>query len=111
MNSNNISCLVVGDGIKGMQNQSIALARAIGLQPSLIEVKPFWLTRLFPTLLAGRFSIPLSNNDKNLFSSKSEILLTCGSRMAGISIGLKRYFDKKNTVSYTHLTLPTICSV
>ena len=57
MYSKNISCLVVGDGIKGMQNQSIALARAIGLQPSLIEVKPFWLTRLFPTLLAGRFSI------------------------------------------------------
>ena len=111
MNSNDISCLVVGDGIKGMQNQSIALARAIGLKPLLIEVKPFWLTRLFPTLLAGRFSIPLSNNDKNLFSSKSEILLTCGSRMAGISIGLRRYFDKKNiNIFRIHIQNPKISS-
>ena len=23
----------------------------------------------------------------------------------------KKYFDKKKSVSYTHLTLPTICSV
>ena len=111
MNSNNISCLVVGDGIKGMQNQSIALARAIGLKPLLIEVKPFWLTRLFPTLLAGRFSIPLSNNDENLFSCKSKILLTCGSRMAGISIGLKRYFDKKNiNIFRIHIQNPKISS-
>ena len=95
MNSDNTTCLVVGNGIKGMQNQALALARAIGLKPLLIEVKPFWLTRLFPTLLAGRFSIPLSNKDKKLFSSKSKILLTCGSRMACISIGLKRYFVKK----------------
>ena len=111
MNSNNISCLVVGDGIKGMQNQSIALARAIGLKPLLIEVKPFWLTRLFPTLLAGRFSIPLSNNDKNLFSYKSKILLTCGSRMAGISIGLKRYFDRKKiNIFRIHIQNPKISS-
>ena len=111
MNYNNISCLVVGDGIKGMQNQSIALARAIGLKPLLIEVKPFWLTRLFPTLLAGRFSIPLSNNDKNLFSYKSKILLTCGSRMAGISIGLKRYFDRKKiNIFRIHIQNPKISS-
>ena len=111
MNSNNISCLVVGDGIKGMQNQSIALAKAIGLKPLLIEVKPFWLTRLFPTLLAGRFSIPLSNNDKNLFSCKSKILLTCGSRMVGVSIGLKRYFDKKNiNIFRIHIQNPKISS-
>ena len=111
MNSNNISCLVVGDGIKGMQNQSVALARAIGCNPLLIELKPFWLTRLFPTLLAGRFSIPLSNNDKNLFSCKSKILLTCGSRMAGISIGLKRYFDKQNiNIFRIHIQNPKISS-
>ena len=111
MNSNNISCLVVGDGIKGMQNQSVALARAIGCNPLLIELKPFWLTRLFPTLLAGRFSIPLSNKDKNLFSCKSKILLTCGSRMAGISIGLKRYFDKQNIKIFRiHIQNPKISS-
>ena len=65
MNSNDIYCLVVGNGINGMQSQSIALAKSIGLKPLLIEVKPFWLSKLFPTLLAGRFGIPLSDKDKN----------------------------------------------
>ena len=102
---------MVSDGIKGMQNQSIALAKAMGLEPILAEVKPFWLTRLFPTLLAGRFSIPLTQNDKNLFSYKSKILITCGSRMAGISIGLKRYFDKKNiNIFRIHIQNPKIAS-
>ena len=109
MISNKIPCLVIGDGTKGMQSQSIALAKSIGLDYKLIEIRPFWLSRIFPVLFAGRFSIPLSSNDKILHSYQSKILLTCGSRMAGISIGLKRYLKKKNTNLFTiHIQNPKL---
>ena len=69
------SCLVIGDGITGMQNQSIALAKSLGLQPTILEVKPFWLTRYIPILFAGRFNLPLSNKDVLLLSINSDILM------------------------------------
>ena len=101
------SCLVIGDGIKGMQNQSIALAKSLGLQPTILEVKPFWLTRYIPILFAGRFNIPLSNNDVLFLSINSDILITCGSRFAGISIGLKRYYSKtKRKLLTIHIQNP-----
>ena len=77
-----------------MENQSIALATSLGFKPNILNVKPFWLCRLFPTFLAGRFKIPLSNNDTILKSKNSKILITCGRRMAGISIGLKEFIKK-----------------
>jgi len=100
---------VIGDGTKGMQSQSLALAKSIGLKYKLIEVKPFWLSRIFPSFLAGRFSIPLSNNDKILYSYDSQVILTCGARMAGISIGLKRFFKKHyNNLFTIHIQNPKL---
>ena len=99
--------MVIGDGIKGMQNQSIALAKSLGLQPTILELKPFWLTRSIPIFVAGRFNIPLSNNDVLFLSINSDILITCGSRFAGISIGLKRYYSKTNRRLFTiHIQNP-----
>ena len=100
---------MIGDGTKGMQSQSLALAKSIGLKYKLIEVKPFWLSRIFPSFLAGRFSIPLSNNDKILLSHNARVILTCGARMAGISIGLKRIFKKKfNNLFNIHIQNPKL---
>ena len=107
MKNTKASCLVIGDGIKGMQNQSIALGKSLGLRPSLLEVKPFWLTRYLPILFAGRFNIPLSNDDALLLSVNYDILITCGSRFAGISIGLKRYYLKAKRKLFTiHIQNP-----
>ena len=107
MKTTKASCLVIGDGIKGMQNQSIALAKSLGMQPSLLELKPFWLSRYLPILFAGRFNIPLSNNDVQFLSINSDILITCGSRFAGISIGLKRYCLKTKRKLFTiHIQNP-----
>jgi len=107
LNITKASCLVIGDGTKGMQNQSIALAKSLGLQPTILELTPFWLTRYIPIFVAGRFNIPLSNNDVLFLSINSDILITCGSRFAGISIGLKRYYSKTNRKLFTiHIQNP-----
>ena len=95
-----------------MENQSIALAISLGFKPNILNVKPFWLCRLFPTFLAGRFKIPLSNNDKILRSKNSKIIITCGRRMAGISIGLKRIYQRSYKKIFTiHIQNPKIASI
>ena len=95
-----------------MENQSLALATSLGFKTNLLKIKPFWLCRLFPTFLAGRFKIPLSNNDTILISKNSKILITCGRRMAGISIGLKRIYQKSNKKIFTiHIQNPNIASM
>ena len=111
MNSKNHNCLIISDGTEGMENQSMALATSLGFKTNLLKTKPFWLCRLFPTLLAGRFKIPLSNNDTILKSKNSKILITCGRRMAGISIGLKRIYKNNNKKIFTiHIQNPNIAS-
>jgi len=92
----NSKCLVIGDGTIGMQNQSMALAIAIGLKPQLVEIKPKWFPRIFPVLFAGRFGILLSDKDNFLLSSDNQIVITCGRRMIGINIGIKRLAKKKS---------------
>ena len=94
MNSKNHNCLIISDGTEGMENQSMALAKSLGFKSNLLKTKPFWLCRLFPTFLAGRFKIPLSNNDTIFKAKNYTILITCGRRMAGISIGLKEFIEK-----------------
>ena len=95
-----------------MENQSMALAKSLGFKSNLLKAKPFWLCRLFPTFLAGRFKIPLSNNDTIFKTKNYTILITCGRRMAGISIGLKRIYRKKNKRIFTiHIQNPNIASV
>ena len=95
-----------------MENQSMALAKSLGFKSNLLKAKPFWLCRLFPTFLAGRFKIPLSNNDTIFKTKNYTILITCGRRMAGISIGLKRIYRKNNKKIFTiHIQNPNITSV
>ena len=112
MNSKNHNCLIISDGTEGMENQSMALAKSLGFKFNLLKTKPFWLCRLFPTFLAGRFKIPLSNNDTIFKANNYTILITCGRRMAGISIGLKRIYKKNNKKIFTiHIQNPNIASV
>ena len=112
MNSKNHNCLIISDGTEGMENQSMALAKSLGFKSNLLKAKPFWLCRLFPTFLAGRFKIPLSNNDTIFKTKNYTILITCGRRMAGISIGLKRIYRKNNKKIFTiHIQNPNIASV
>ena len=111
MNSKNHNCLIISDGTEGMENQSMALAKSLGFKSNLLKAKPFWLCRLFPTFLAGRFKIPLSNNDTIFKTKNYTILITCGRRMAGISIGLKRIYRKNNKKIFTiHIQNPNISS-
>ena len=112
MNSKNHNCLIISDGTEGMENQSMALAKSLGFKSNLLKAKPFWLCRLFPTFLAGRFKIPLSNNDTIFKTKNYTILITCGRRMAGISIGIKRIYRKNNKKIFTiHIQNPNIASV
>ena len=112
MNLKNHNCLIISDGTEGMENQSMALAKSLGFKFNLLKTKPFWLCRLFPTFLAGRFKIPLSNNDTIFKANNYTILITCGRRMAGINIGLKRIYRKNNKKIFTiHIQNPNIASV
>ena len=103
--------MIISDGTEGMENQSVALAISLGFKTNLLNVKPYWLSRLFPTFLAGRFRLPLSNNDKNLTSKNFQLLITCGRRMAGISIGLRRIYKRNNKKIFTiHIQNPNVAS-
>ena len=94
-----------------MQNQSIALAKSTGFLPTLIELKPKLLPRLFPNKLSGKYNISLSDKDNLLIMSDPDIVFSCGRRMAGISIGLKRLFFKKNKNLITvHIQNPKLPS-
>ena len=104
-----ITCLIIGDGTIGMQNQSIALAEGMNLNYKLIELSPTWLPRIFPTMLAGKYFLHLSNKDYEINTENPDIIITCGRRMAGISVGLKRLALKsKNNIINIHIQNPKL---
>ena len=89
-NKNN--CWIISDNTKGMLNQSIALANALNIKTEHILAIPTPLLRLFPTLAkipGWQLTLGKKPNWLKLGYFPS-IIITCGKRMAGISIGIKR---------------------
>jgi len=89
---NTPKCWVVSDGTAGMLSQCVALLRILGHDGLELQARPTPILRLFPTL-ARLPGWPLTIGRKPDWLNPSicpELLITCGRRMAGISIGIKR---------------------
>ncbi len=104
------SCWIISDNTKGMLNQSIALANALGLDYQHFLALPTPLLRLFPTLakIPG-WQLTLGRKPDWLkINFYPDFLITSGKRMAGISIGIKRLSRGKTKT--IHIQDPNVCS-
>lgn len=83
-----MSAWVVSDGTRGMEVQSIALARALGIEPLIKRIRPSLLLRAFPAL--GRFRmIPPSAGGDLLARPWPDLVIGCGRRNAGAVLSVK----------------------
>ena len=97
---------VITDGTKGMENQSIALAKLLNTNFKLIKFTPPYLLKKIP--LIGRF-IPVSMIKMDLnIKPLPKFIITTGKRMAGISIFIK--FFLKNKIKTIHIQNPKVSS-
>ena len=99
-------CLILLIGIKGIDNQSIALAKNLGLKfkKIKIEINPFIGT--FPFL--GKIFNNLDKNLKLINNYNFKYLITTGNKLSGISIALKKIYGEK--IINIHLQKPNFFS-
>ena len=88
-----IECLILLIGIKGIDNQSIALAKNLGFKfkKIKIEINPF--LRTFPFF--GHLLNNLGNNLKVIKKYNFKYLVTTGKKLSGVSVALKKIYGKK----------------
>ena len=95
---------VLSDGTKGMENQSVALAKLLDCNFKIIKYNPPFLLKKFP--LIGK-CIPKSfikiNLNKKILPS---YVITTGKRMAGISIAIKSCL--KDKIKTIHIQNPKV---
>ena len=86
------SVWVMSDGTLGMMSQSFGLASALGLEASDIRAVPTPWLRMFPAHAAiPGWQLTLGRKPDWLKAGLfPELLITCGTRMAGLSIGIRR---------------------
>ncbi|MDC0227711.1 mitochondrial fission ELM1 family protein [Alphaproteobacteria bacterium] len=95
---------VVSDGTKGMENQSVALAKLLNTDFIIIKYQPSFLTKNFPSIVKYIPQTLINFNFKQ--SSFPKYVITTGKRMAGISIAIKSYF--KNKIKTIHIQNPKV---
>ena len=102
MNKNSI---IISDGTKGMENQSIAASKALNLKFKIIKIKPnFWL-KILPNL-AIYFHNYFTRELDFLKKYRFKYLITTGKRMSAYSI-LSKIIYKRDIVTI-HLQNPKI---
>ena len=99
-------CLVLLIGIRGIDNQSIALAKNLGFEfkKIKIEINPF--LRTFP--FTGNLFNNLGNNLKLIKKYNFKYLITTGKKLSGVSVALKKIYGKK--IINIHLQKPNFYS-
>jgi len=92
-------CWVISDGTMGMLSQCLALLRMLEIDGEDIRAVPTPLLRLFPHLAAlPGWQLTLGRRPDWLKAGQwPDLLVTCGRRMAGISIGVKRLSRGRTT--------------
>lgn len=83
-----VSAWVVSDGTRGMEVQSIALARALSIDPEMKRIRPSPLLRAFPGLGSWRM-IPSSSGGDPLTPPWPDLVIGCGRRNAGAVLSVK----------------------
>ena len=102
--STKIDAWVISDGTKGMENQSLALAKLLNVNFELVKYNPPYFLKKFP-LIRKLF---ISSVKDHLLKNKSppSFIITTGKRMAGVSIALK--FILKDKVKNIHIQNPKL---
>ena len=102
--STKIDAWVISDGTKGMENQSLALAKLLNINFELVRYNPPYFLKKFP-LITKLF---ISSVKNHLLKNKSppSFIITTGKRMAGVSIALK--FILKDRVKNIHIQNPKL---
>ena len=102
--STKIDAWVISDGTKGMENQSLALAKLLNINFELVKYNPPYFLKKFP-LIRKLF---ISSVKDHLLKNKSppSFIITTGKRMAGVSIALK--FILKDRVKNIHIQNPKL---
>ena len=102
--STNFDAWVISDGTKGMENQSLALAKLLNINFELVKYNPPYFLKKFP-LIRKLF---ISSVKDHLLKNKSppSFIITTGKRMAGVSIALK--FILKDRVKNIHIQNPKL---
>ena len=88
------SCLILSDGSRGMENQSIALAKLLKLNFKVLIIKPNYILRLFPSF-AYYFHFFFCKSLPFLKTMKPDFIITTGKRMSGYSILVKKILSNK----------------
>ena len=95
---------VISDGTKGMENQSLALAKLLSKNFKLIKYNPPYFLKKFP-LIRNLFIFKIKDHLlKNIHPPK--IVITTGKRMAGVSLALKSIL--KENVKTIHIQNPKL---
>ena len=102
--STKIDAWVISDGTKGMENQSLALAKLLNINFELVKYNPPYLLKKFPFIR----KLFISSVKDHLLKNKSppSFIITTGKRMAGVSIALK--FILKDKVKNIHIQNPKL---
>ena len=87
--------LILSDGTRGMENQSIAISKYLDLNYKVLKIKPNFIIKNFPKL-ALIFCFIFKNQILFLKKFKFLYLITTGRRMSGYSILAKKVL--KNTL-------------
>ena len=101
-----IECLILLIGIKGIDNQSIALAKNLDLKFKTIKIKLNFLIKTFPFF--GNIFNNLEHNFKLIEKYNFKYLITTGKKLSGFSAALKKLYGDK--VINIHLQKPNFYS-
>ena len=97
--------LILSDGTRGMENQSIAISKYLDLNYKVLKIKPNFFIKNFPKL-ALLFYLFFKKQILFLKKFKFLYLITTGRRMSGYSILAKKVL--KNNFYNIHLQDPKI---
>ena len=91
------STWILSDGTMGMMSQSFALAQSLGLEATDLRAVPTPWLRLFPSHAAiPGWQLTLGRKPDWLKAGIfPELLITCGTRMAGLSVGIRRLTSQR----------------
>ena len=99
-------CLILLIGIKGIDNQSVALAKNLGFEFKKIKIQINPFLRTFPFF--GNLFNNLGNNLELIKKYNFKYLITTGKKLSGVSVALKKIYGKK--IINIHLQKPNFYS-
>ncbi len=88
------SCIIISDGRKGTENQSIALAKLLGISFKIVTMEPNVIIKNFPSI-SEYLSFYFRDKVKFLESFKYKIIITAGKKLSGYSILIKKLYGDK----------------